>query len=94
MVIKLASSTARNMMTFAHYRFKQYLKDRGQQAMCEVIEVSEAFTTKTCSYCGTQHKMGSKKRMKQGVEAGLRMWCGCRSKFKRLTTITKYFNIC
>jgi putative transposase len=64
MVTKLASSTARNMLTFAHYRFKQYLKNRGQQAMCEVIEVNEAYTTKTCSYCGTEHKMGSKKRMK------------------------------
>jgi putative transposase len=64
MVTKLASSTARNMLTFRHYGFKEYLKARGQQAMCEVIEVNEAYTTKTCSYCGTEHKMGSKKRMK------------------------------
>jgi putative transposase len=66
MVTKLASSTSRNMLTFRHYGFKEYLKARGQQAMCEVIEVNEAYTTKTCSYCGTEHKMGSKKRMKQG----------------------------
>jgi putative transposase len=66
MVTKLASSTSRNMLTFRHYGFKEYLKARGQQAMCEVIEVNEAYTTKTCSYCGTEHKMGSKKRMKRG----------------------------
>jgi hypothetical protein len=71
-------------LTFAHYRFKQYLKDRGQQAMCEVIEVSEAYTSKTCPYCGTQHKIGSKKR-NDGVEAGLQLWCRCRSRFKRRT---------
>jgi putative transposase len=54
------------MLTFRHYSFKEYLKARGQQAMCEVIEVNKAYTTKTCSYCGTEHKMGSKKRVKRG----------------------------
>jgi putative transposase len=49
------------LMTFRHYGFKEYLKARGQQAMCEVVEVSEAYTSKTCSYCGTQHKIGSRK---------------------------------
>ncbi|MEZ5671108.1 MAG: zinc ribbon domain-containing protein [Thiotrichaceae bacterium] len=64
MVSKLNSSVARNMMTFAHYRFKQFLKAKGQEYQCDVVEVSEAYTTKTCSYCGKQHNMGSKKVMK------------------------------
>ncbi|MEZ5672984.1 MAG: transposase [Thiotrichaceae bacterium] len=63
MVSKLNSSVARNMMTFAHYHFKQFLKAKGQEYQCDVVEVSEAYTTKTCSYCGKQHNMGSKKVM-------------------------------
>lgn len=76
MVIKLTSSIARNLLSFAHYHFKEYLKARGQQAMCEV---SEAYTSKTCSYYGTIHKIGGKKRMQ--------CQCGaeCRSRFKRCT---------
>ncbi len=70
MVSKLKSSVARNMMTFAHYRFKQFLIAKGQEYQCDVQEVSEAYTTKTCSYCGKQHKMGSKK-VNNRVEAGL-----------------------
>ena len=89
MVTKLASSTSRNMLTFAHYRFKQYLKDRGQQAMCEVIEVSEAYTSKTCSYCGTQHKIGSKKRMKCSCGADVdRDLNGARGIFLRALAVT------
>jgi putative transposase len=89
MVTKLVSSTSRNMLTFAHYRFKQYLKARGQQAMCEVIEVSEAYTSKTCSYCGTQHKIGSKKRMKCGCGANVdRDLNGARGIFLRALSVT------
>jgi len=89
MVTKLASSTSRNMLTFAHYRFKQYLKARGQQAMCEVIEVSEAYTSKTCSYCGTQHKIGSKKRMKCSCDADVdRDLNGARGIFLRALVVT------
>jgi putative transposase len=70
MVTKLHSSTARNMMTFAHYRFKEFLKAKGQEFMCQVIECTEAYTSKTCSYCGKIHKIGSKKVINR-VEAGL-----------------------
>jgi putative transposase len=89
MVKKLASSTSRNMLTFAHYRFKQYLKARGQQAMCEVIEVSEAYTSKTCSYCGKMHKIGSKKRMKCSCGADVdRDLNGARGIFLRALSVT------
>jgi putative transposase len=89
MVTKLASSTSRNMLTFAHYRFKQYLKARGQQAMCEVIEVSEAYTSKTCSYCGKMHKIGSKKRMKCSCGADVdRDLNGARGIFLRALSVT------
>ena len=63
MVGKLNSKTARNMLTFAHYRFKQFLKNKAQEYSCEVIDVSEAYTSRTCSYCGKLHNKNSKKRM-------------------------------
>jgi putative transposase len=73
MVTKLNSSVARNMLTFAHYRFKQFLKAKGAEYSCKVIECNEAYTSKTCSYCGKIHKIGSKKRMK----------CDCGAKVDR-----------
>jgi putative transposase len=89
MVTKLASSTARNMLTFAHYRFKEYLKARGRQAMCEVVEISEAYTSKTCSYCGTIHKIGNKKRMKCECGANVdRDLNGARGIFLRALAVT------
>jgi len=60
---KLNSKTARNMLTFAHYRFKQFLKAKAQEYSCELIDVSEAYTSRTCSYCGKLHNKNSKKRM-------------------------------
>ncbi|MCE5317854.1 MAG: RNA-guided endonuclease TnpB family protein [Parachlamydia sp.] len=64
MVTKLRSKTARSMLTFAHYRFKEFLKCKAEEYSCEVIEVNEAYTSKTCSYCGKIHDIGSKKIMK------------------------------
>jgi len=66
MVTQLVSRVSRSMLTFGHYRFKEYLKARGQQAGCEVLEVNEAYTSKTCSYCGVIHRIGSQRRMKCG----------------------------
>jgi len=89
MVTKLHSSVARNMMTFAHYRFKEYLKTKGQEFMCEVIECNEAYTSKTCSYCGKIHKIGSKKTMK--CECGAKVdrdLNGARGIFLRALSVT------
>jgi len=89
MVTKLHSSVARNMMTFAHFRFKEYLKTKGQEFMCEVIECNEAYTSKTCSYCGKIHKIGSKKTMK--CECGAKVdrdLNGARGIFLRALSVT------
>lgn len=58
---KITSKTARSMLTFAHYRFKEFLKTKAEEYDCNVIEVSEAYTSKTCSYCGEMQEIGSKK---------------------------------
>ncbi len=89
MVSKLNSSVARNMMTFAHYRFKQFLMAKGEEYQCDVQEVSEAYTTKTCSYCGKQHNMGSKKTMKCSCGATVdRDLNGARGIYLRALAVT------
>ena len=64
MVSNLRSKTSRMMLTLAHYRFKQFLKAKAEEYGCLVIDVNEAYTSKTCSYCGKIHKIGSKKILK------------------------------
>lgn len=64
MVTKLASKTARNMLTFRHYEFKQFLKAKAKEYSSAVIDVCEAYTSKTCSFCGNIHNIGSKKMLK------------------------------
>jgi len=44
--------TTRNMLTFAHYRFKQHLKFKASTHGTRVIEVNEAYTSRTASWSG------------------------------------------
>lgn len=73
MVTKLNSKVARAMLGWSHYRFKQFLKFKAQEYSCEVVEVNEAYTSKTCTNCGKQQNIGSKKIMK----------CSCGTKIDR-----------
>lgn len=59
---KIRSKTARQMLTWAHYRFKQVLKNKAELSGCQVIDVTEEFTSKTCTKCGHIHtKLGGSK---------------------------------
>jgi putative transposase len=53
---KIRSKTARGMLTWAHYRFKQVLKAKAELSGCTVIDVTEEFTSKTCVKCGHLHQ--------------------------------------
>ena len=64
MVNKLRSKTVRNMLSFAHYRFKTFLKIKAEEYSCKVFEVNESYTSRVCSYCGKEHNIGSKKILK------------------------------
>ncbi len=64
MVTKLHSKTARAMLTWAHYRFAEFLKHKAGESGTRVVRVCEAYTSKTCSACGKIHNIGSKKVMK------------------------------
>ncbi len=62
---KIRSKTARNMLTWSHYRFKQTLKFHAFKRGCVVHDVTEEYTSKTCSKCGHVHeKLGGNKKFK------------------------------
>ncbi len=59
---KILSQTVRTMLTWSHYRFKERLLFKCGISDSKVIIVDEAYTSKTCSMCGTQnHSLGGKK---------------------------------
>lgn len=62
---KIKSKTARNMLTFSHYKFAQHLIQMAQRKNCVVVKCNESYTSKTCPECGTIHeKLGSSKIFK------------------------------
>lgn len=60
---KISSKTARAMVTWSHYRFKQRLLFKRQEyPWCKVVVCDEAYTSKTCGQCGAlNHHLGSNK---------------------------------
>jgi putative transposase len=62
---KLATKTARAMVTLSHYRFQQMLKHQAVKYGSLVVDVTEEYTSKTCSKCGHIHtKLGGSKKFK------------------------------
>jgi len=62
---KINSKTARSMLTWAHYRFKTFLKQAAQTRDCIVVDVTEEYTSKTCTACGHIHlKLGGAKKFR------------------------------
>ncbi|WP_082172295.1 RNA-guided endonuclease InsQ/TnpB family protein [Limnoraphis robusta] len=59
---KIKSKTARAMLTWAHYRFKLTLKHQAEITGTTVLDVTEEYTSKTCTHCGHVHSQlgGSK----------------------------------
>ena len=49
---KIRSKTARQMLTLGHFRFKGFLKHKAFEYGKQVIDVCEAYTTKTVSWTG------------------------------------------
>jgi transposase len=51
------SKTARNMLTWSHYRFKTQLMNKAREyPNCRVIICGEEYTSQTCSECGYLHR--------------------------------------
>ncbi len=49
---KLRKKSVRQMLTLSHYRFKQFLKHKAKETGAIVIDVNEAYTSKTVSWTG------------------------------------------
>src|SRR5690606_16092608 len=60
---KIGSKTARQMLTWIHYRFQQRLVNKTREYRnSQVIICDEAYTSKTCGRCGELHgKLGGNK---------------------------------
>lgn len=59
---KITSKSARQMLTFSHYLFKQRLISKAKELGKLLILVNEAYTSKTASWTGEiKHKLGSSK---------------------------------
>ena len=62
---KIRSKTVRQMLTFSHYRFKQFLKHKAFEVGKLVLDVNEAYTSKTVSWTGEIiHNLGGRKKIK------------------------------
>ena len=55
------NDSVRNLMTFAHGEFREFLKQYARPRGVHVYVVSEAYTTKTCTSCGDVRERGSVK---------------------------------
>lgn len=59
---RINSKTARNMLTWSHYTFRQRLNTKIKNSQHQIIEGGEEYTSKTCSNCGSLHPdLGGKK---------------------------------
>ena len=63
---KINSKTVRGMCTWSHFKFREALKSKAElYPWCRVVEVGEAYTSKTCEECGDiHHKLGTSKVFK------------------------------
>lgn len=59
---KIGSKTVRNMLNLSHYQFKTRIKQKAKETGKTVIDVNEAYTSKTCSWNGfIKYNLGSSK---------------------------------
>ena len=49
---RIRSKTVRNLLTLAHYRFKLFIRYKAAETGAIVLDVNEAYTTKTVSWTG------------------------------------------
>ena len=49
---RIRSKTVRNLLSLAHYRFKLFIRHKADEVGAIVLDVNEAYTTKTVSWTG------------------------------------------
>ena len=69
---KIRGKTARMMLSFRHYEFKRRLRWKAWQRGSMVLDVNEAYTSKTCSWDGSiRAKLGGAKTIRDGNGFGM-----------------------
>lgn len=63
---KLRSKSVRQMLTWAHHRFKQFLKHKAFETGKLVVDVNEAYTSKTNSWTGEVMELGGREWFRMG----------------------------
>jgi putative transposase len=60
---KINTNTARNMLTWSHYQFRELLKAKAElYPWVNIVECEEPYTSKTCGCCGElNNKLGGAK---------------------------------
>ena len=59
---RIRSKTVRNLLSFAHHRFRNFLKHKASENGRTVLIVNEAYTSKTVSWTGEiNHNLGGRK---------------------------------
>ena len=61
---RIKSKSVRQMLTLSHYQFKQFIKHKAFEHNKVVLEVNEAYTSKTVSWTGEIVKIGGSKIIK------------------------------
>ena len=82
---KIGSKSVRSMLTFAHYRFKQFLKHKAFQRGKIVLDCNEAYTSKTVSWTGEIVNIGGAKQIRSKLDKQVmdRDYNGARGIFLR-----------
>ena len=61
---RISCKATRKVMTFAHCEFYDKLKQYAMARGVHVIDIGEAYTTKTCTLCGAQDDVGARKEIR------------------------------
>ncbi|BAZ13558.1 transposase [Calothrix sp. NIES-4071] len=61
---RIRSKSVRQMLTLSHYQFKQFIKHKAFEHNKVVLDVNEAYTSKTVSWTGEMIKIGGSKIIK------------------------------
>jgi putative transposase len=80
---KLRSKTVRALLTWSHYQFKVRLKNKALELGKTVIDVCEAYTSKTVSWTGEVKKVGGSRVIRSGGITLDRFLTGARGIFIR-----------
>jgi putative transposase len=65
---KIQSKSVRSLMSFAHYRFSEFLKHKAFEAGKVVVAVTEEYTSKTNPLTGELMNVGSSRRINLGSD--------------------------